>query len=228
MHEAAPHRFLLVGHVPLVAPVEERRLADPLLPAAQLRRSSVPISIFARTHAFVEWADQIKDRSTIQARSDEGGIELGGSSLFSVCADIAHRDRLTARKVTLLRKDRRGQQLNMVTRPQVVGVEEADDLALGAGDAEVARSGLPTILLVNHRNRRAERCKTFRRCVGRAVVDHDDLNVWVGLVKDRLDRRTHERLAVEDGNDDRDEGSTAERGALHGCESTPHNPRATP
>ena len=62
-------------------------------------------------------------------------------------------------------------------KPAVVGVEEGDDLAAGERDAGVASGARATILLPVVAQAGVEPGQRFARAVGRAVIDHDQLEV---------------------------------------------------
>jgi hypothetical protein len=94
---------------------------------------------------------------------------------------------------------------------RVVGVHERDQLTARVPDAQVARSAEPAVGSRHHpdvgeavgvvaRNRGGP--------VGRTVVDHDDLEVAVGLREDAVDGLGQVVLDVEGGHDHAQPGSS--------------------
>src|ERR1700674_3836118 len=78
----------------------------------------------------------------------------------------------------------------MVRVPGVILVEKCDQIALGAADAEIARSGLPTILFFEQRDlaARADHARDDSAAtVGRAVVDQNDFVRLQRLGKDTVE-----------------------------------------
>jgi hypothetical protein len=92
--------------------------------------------------------------------------------------------------------------------PEVVGVEEGDEAAVRGGDAGVARRGDAAVRLGDDAKARFPDHQAPRdagRAVGRAVVDHDDLQPRMGLYRNRQDRVDDRSSRLKGRNHDRDQ-----------------------
>src|ERR1043165_535825 len=89
--------------------------------------------------------------------------------------------------------------------PDVVGIDEGDELAAGVAKGEVARDVGAGVLLREQRDLLAVLLDDRARAVGRAVVDDEELEVAVGLREDAVDGARNPALAVVHRQDDGDE-----------------------
>jgi len=124
-----------------------------------------------------------------------------------------------------VRVERRDLHLELVRQPDVIRVEERDQLTARGGDCEVARRAVPAVLTAWVREqpdttgvRAGEPPRGVGAGVRRAVVDEQQLPVLVRLRDHALDRLGEVRLAVLEGDDDGDarRGRVAGRGSAHG------------
>ncbi len=103
---------------------------------------------------------------------------------------------------------RRDLGLDLLGLPQVVGVQEGDEVAGGGGDARVARGGHAGVLPAHVAQARvAPAADALRGVVGGPVVDDDDFEAVVGLREGAVDRLAHRAGTVVGGDHD---------GYLHG------------
>jgi len=87
---------------------------------------------------------------------------------------------------------RRDFGLDLLGLPQVVGVQEGDEIAGGGGDARVARGRHAGVLPADVAQARvAPAADALRGVVGGPVVDDDDLEALVGLGERAVDRLPH-------------------------------------
>ena len=84
--------------------------------------------------------------------------------------------------------------------PEVIGVEDRQQLAGGGGDGCIPRSRRARIGLV-HRAQLRMRGQDLGRAIRRAVVADDDLEGRVVLGEDARDRLLEERLRLKCGHD---------------------------
>ena len=89
---------------------------------------------------------------------------------------------------------------------EIIGVEEDEEFPPREVDPPVSRCRGPAIRLPVDSDPIVEASKHRRRPVRRPVVDRDDFELRVALREHALDRVGDERFAVEDWNDDGDEG----------------------
>ena len=87
-------------------------------------------------------------------------------------------------------------------REQVVGVEEEHEIAAQVGKRGVPCCAFATVWLAMDRDRAAVAGEDRRSGVGRAVVDHDQLERRAFLGEHTVDRVGDKRLAVIDRDDD--------------------------
>ena len=101
--------------------------------------------------------------------------------------------------------------LELVGRHEVVAVEKLHPSALGGAEPDIARGARPSIFVdldhgpVAAKIRRQLVSDNLDRVVGRAVVDHDQLQVRIGLGQEIVDRVQDPRLGVVGRHDDADE-----------------------
>ncbi|MPL94874.1 hypothetical protein SDC9_41033 [bioreactor metagenome] len=108
---------------------------------------------------------------------------------------------------------RRGEMADMggklVRTPQIARVAKADDRAARHPDAAVARRGRAAVRL-HHQLHAGILAGVIggdpHRAVGRAVIDHDDLEIGEALRAQAAQRRVECRLGVAGGHDDRGMG----------------------
>ena len=93
--------------------------------------------------------------------------------------------------------------LELVRRPIVVVVDEADEIALGPRDPGVAGPARPRVALTEYLDAGVtDGLDQVRAVVRAAVVDDEELDVRVGLIEDRLECVADEALRVVERRDD--------------------------
>src|SRR5512143_2375802 len=95
--------------------------------------------------------------------------------------------------------------LEFLRQPQVVCIEERDDLAVCRLQGGIACSRRTRVLLPDRAYPRAELGENRRCFVRGTVVDYDDLERPIRLIERALERLAQITRAVVDGHDDRDE-----------------------
>lgn len=87
----------------------------------------------------------------------------------------------------------------------VIAVDEADELAGSKFEPAIATGGLTGVFLMNDFDARVffgVVVADFTRIVGRAIIDEDEFEVFVGLVKNGVETGGEVFGGVPDGNDD--------------------------
>jgi hypothetical protein len=92
--------------------------------------------------------------------------------------------------------------LQLVRRPQVVSVDERDEFPARLLDAAIARRRQAFVGVAEHAHPRILKAlDAFHGAVGRAVVDHDELELRERLSSNGLDRGRQRGLGVVDRHD---------------------------
>ena len=125
-----------------------------------------------------------------------------------------------------------GVNAQTAARPNIVVIQEGDEITTRNLDPVIARVALAQIRLLEILDplRLNQWCKDSSRVVGRPVVDHDDLVVGHCLIEYRLERPTNEvsMLKCRDNNADLWAGAQCNAGAAHavcmGQSDSPANP----
>ena len=121
----------------------------------------------------------------------------------------------------------RGQAIG---KPDVIGVDERDQLSVCVTQPAIARHVRARMRLLDDRDLRSETVEHIARAVGRAVIDDDQLERRLRLREDAANRARDRLLAVVDGEDDGDgiehRGLVPMITTFHGVE-TRRNPSAT-
>ncbi len=97
-------------------------------------------------------------------------------------------------------------------KPEIVRIEKGDEVAARGGEPRIARRGQARIGLTQHPHGGIA-SGDGRRTVGGSVINHDHIESSAVLQKDRIDRRSKEWLAVENG---KDAGNEMSRRCAHG------------
>src|SRR5205085_1905527 len=92
-------------------------------------------------------------------------------------------------------------------QPEIVGVEERQVVASRTLSATVTGGGAATPLLADIDDFRSDLPHQPGAVIGRAVVDDDDFEQLVALIKDAAERLGNVALGVEQGNDRADQRS---------------------
>jgi hypothetical protein len=216
------------GHARVVHAVQHvppRQLGD----ARDARQPQPVVVILAAPQVGAERADVVDDRAAQhqRARQDDRrheqvmveppglrgvqrvvrgrvGIVGHGSPVRAACVrppDMPRRvhaaDRRIAREHPQLR-------VELARQPDVVRIEERHERRARLGERAVARDGGALVGLRQHAHRRAARARGGDRVVGRAVVDHDDLDVTDALREDAVERLADVGAGVVGRHHDRD------------------------
>ena len=115
----------------------------------------------------------------------------------------------------------------LVRLPPVVGVAEADELAGGGSEAGVAAGPQALVGPAQHAHAGVA-LGQGRRAVGRAVVDHHDLDRRMVLGHEAVEALGQELLAVLDRHDDGDERVAHPATARPRCAASPLRSRRAP
>src|SRR5688500_12447965 len=90
--------------------------------------------------------------------------------------------------------------LHLARQPDVIRVEETDDVSGCGCDSGIQRGGLPGIVLINGLYGIA--LQDAARIVGRSIVDHNDFDWHVRLRQHTVQRRREKPPVVVIGDDD--------------------------
>src|ERR1044072_5333341 len=88
-----------------------------------------------------------------------------------------------------MRRQELSLQLEFLWKPDVIGIKERDQLALGDSDSVVTRGRNALVFLANVFDFAIVRLNHVGSVVDRPVVDDDDLEILVGLAYDAVNRR---------------------------------------
>ena len=223
-----PHQGRVVDVVVLVLAVAQQRPRDVLGPDPLVLRAREPVGVARDPVRRVEGADALERRAAHHQRARDERAAAGHEPLVGHPGrgwgtGLEHDIHVTEHEPEVRPGGERGGLPGELLRvPDVVLVQERQQLARRRLDPGVARRGHAPVLLPQERDRVARR--DLRAAVGRAVVDHDDLDGVVRLLQRRLERRGQEPLAVEDGDDDADERHRADASARRRRAASPRRP----
>ncbi len=150
---------------------------------AEVDRTGEPVDVAAGGHALVELADDVEG---LTPRDERRGKPARMDSFEHVFTDALHRAAVLEMAEVGDREEQLGMSshvcrldLELVRRPDVVGVQQRDQLPGGGAHAEIARGGHADA--ARAQTGRPERLGDVGRAVGRSVVHDDDLVRRSGL-----------------------------------------------
>ncbi len=114
-----------------------------------------------------------------------------------VCIGV-HKSRIGGRFKGLRR------QFEILGQPQIVAVEETDELPAGKRDAGVTRRGRPAVWLRHQAHARVYNpFNRLPRLIGRTIIDDDNLEIRLGLRQSGEDCRRYCPSRIEGWHDNR-------------------------
>ena len=143
-------------------------------------------------------------RTEVTAGHAHGARRADAAEVESISVDLAQPP-LDQRELRCLGEGGRNGRQDVAVE-QVVGVEEHENVAGGGGSSRGGGRRLPLVRLADRDDPVAEPGDHVPGLIGRAVVDDDDLNIRVGLVDRRIDRRADVAGVVVAGHAHRDTG----------------------
>ena len=191
------------GHVGVVEPVHEGDVVEDADAYAGFARPQEPVGVLVEAQRLVERADPVERPAPVDTAPDvhvhdRARLRVVPAQLRRHPAGLRQVAHPTQDDVDVGRRRERGHlALQLPVGPEVVGVEEREQFAPCCSESAVARRRRARVRLTERTHARAERLDQRGRVVGRAVVDHHDLQRFVALALHARDRLQQAAAGIE-------------------------------